>query len=198
MDIMFPVSKKDQLKSGEKAFIEIICGGCKGVLAKSKVEVSAGDIVGVDKFERGEAFRGKWKRYAVWRCKNGDEGSEILYRRALKENKTMKCSEISQEMKERLLRVRLATIKYQARILFHGNEQLVLEVATEYEKKIRGLFNDNAKFRRWCKQAFGSYPEEILEGKKEKTAQEIADFINNKIDKAVKVLREQGLDIELV
>lgn len=108
------------------------------------------------------------------------------------------CPKFSDIMKERFLRVRLADLRYKFLILTKWDVSATAEALKSYEQTARRCINNDIKFRRWCKEAFGFYPEQILEGREEKSEKEITDFINKKIDEAVEKMRKAGLDVTVI
>jgi len=113
---------------------------------------------------------------------------------------------ISREMKERIFKLRCTHVYNQSYILTKGNREEASKVARQirdrYEKIVReelgtDLGTDEA-FREWCKNAWGWYPEVILEGREEKTEREIVDWMNKKVDEAVAKLRSAGLKVTVI
>lgn len=102
----------------------------------------------------------------------------------------MRCSlVISRKMKETILQFRLIQLEGTLSYLCKGKHKQIKRAIEDYAKDTRATFDDEKEFNRWCRQALGLDPDNLLKGK-ELTLKQLIDRVNELQDKAIKTIEE--------
>lgn len=103
---------------------------------------------------------------------------------------------VSREMKEVILRYRLIELEGTLNHLVKGKGEEVEESVDDYAKEVMATFDDDGEFNRWCRQALGFYPDDLLKGK-ELTLEQFIKYMNEIKEEAIKKIeKETGIKFE--